>query len=206
MCFYSAVSADAVTIENRFKAKFELKYEFKPSTFLNGFAHPKMPVITGHNPQSIQLMEWGLLPAWAKDRSLQKSGLNARSETLNEKPMFRQVAKNHCLVIATGFYEWKWLDEKGKKKEKFFVKPVGTDLFAFAGIWSEWVDKTTGECVKTFAVLTTEAQGLMREIHNSKLRMPIVLNPEQEVEWLKNEPVSFEPVLWEAVSEKAENY
>src|SRR5690606_7300499 len=91
----------------------------------------------------------------------------ARIETLEEKPSFRNSIKNRCLIPATNFYEWKWLDEKGKKKEKF---NIGTDeeLFAFAGLYSVWNNPQNGQQMLTYTILTTEANGLMAEIHNNK--------------------------------------
>ena len=196
MCFYSAVSTEAAKIEHRFKAKFKHLNEFKPANLLNGFAHPKTPVITHRNNQEIELFEWGLLPAWAKDRSLQKNSLNARIETLHEKPMFRQVLQNRCLVIATGFYEWQWLDEKGKNKQRYFLRLPDQEIYAFAGLWNEWVDQNTGEIVGTYTIITTEAQGIMREIHNSKMRMPFTLLPKQEQTWLQGNEVFVETLNW----------
>lgn len=199
MCFYSAVSAEAVKIEHRFKAKFKHPQDFKPSTILNGFAHPKTPVITNQKSQEIQLFEWGLLPSWAKDRSLQKNSLNARIETLSEKPMFKNVLQNRCLVIATGFYEWQWLDEKGKNKQRYFLSFPNQEIFAFAGLWNEWVDQLTGEIVGTYTIITTEAQGIMREIHNAKMRMPFALLPNQEQAWLHGDEVFVETLDWVAM-------
>ena len=104
-----------------------------------------------------------------------------------EKPSFRSYTENRCIILATGFYEWKWLDPKGKQKQKHRIWRKGAGYFAFAGLYSHWLDKSTGELIPTFTIITREAQGIMREIHNTKLRMPVVLLPEEEKLWLSGE-------------------
>jgi putative SOS response-associated peptidase YedK len=186
MCFHSKQSLSAKKIEKRFKAKFENIDEFEPSIY-NGFQFPKTPIITNEHPGKIQMYNWGLIPFWAKDDSIRKYTLNARIETLHEKPSFRNVVKNRCLILADAFYEWQWLDDKGKKKQKYELILPDNEPFAFAGLWSEWVDKSTGELVNSYTILTTEANELMSRIHNSKKRMPIILSSENEREWLLGE-------------------
>lgn len=184
MCYNTKISRSTSELKNRFKAMFPGEDWFSPSETLNGFAHPKMPVITNDNPEMIQGYTWGLIPTWAGDDSIQKNTLNARIETVETLASFKSVAKNRCLVLADGFYEWKWLDAKGKSKQKFLLNLPDNSPFAFAGIWSHWVDKSNGELRKTFSILTTEANELMAEIHNTKKRMPVVLTPENERHWL----------------------
>src|SRR5690606_32848026 len=103
-------------LENRFKARFSNPDEYYP-TIYNGFQHPKTPVITNADGHSIQMYNWGLIPYWAKDNSIRKNTLNARCETLSEKASFRSSMNNRCLVLSDGFYEWEWLDPKGKQKQ-----------------------------------------------------------------------------------------
>ena len=88
------------------------------------------------------------------------------------------------MVIADGYYEWQWLDTKGKNKQKYLITLTSEEPFAFAGIWSEWIDINTGELIKTYSIITTEANDLMAEIHNNKKRMPIILNNDNELLWL----------------------
>jgi putative SOS response-associated peptidase YedK len=115
--------------------------------------------------------------------------LNARVETVDDKPSFRDVVSQRCLVIANGFYEWQWLDSKGKNKVKYEIGIDNEELFAFAGLYSHWTDTQTGEIKNTYTILTTEANPLMAEIHNHKKRMPIILHPEDEHRWLEQVPV-----------------
>jgi putative SOS response-associated peptidase YedK len=83
-------------------------------------------------------------------------------------PSFRDAVKNRCLIIADGFFEWKWLDKAGKEKQQYQISLPSNELFAFAGIYSTWTDKTTGEMINTYAIVTTEADSFMAEIHNIK--------------------------------------
>ena len=120
MCFYYQQSKSAQELQNRFNAKFENANQYSPSNY-NGFQFPKTPVIANTETNKIQLYHWGLIPSWAKDNSIRKNTLNARIETINEKPAFRNYVNNRCLVLVDGFYEWQWLDEKGKNKQKYQI-------------------------------------------------------------------------------------
>ena len=187
MCFFYGVNKSKGDIEKAFKAKFD-QQGFEPMQEANGFAHPFMPIIVDKRPDIITGANWGLLPTWAKDTSFQKNTLNARIETIDEKPSFRNSINNRCLILATNFYEWKWLDEKGKQKEKFSIA-TDEELFAFAGLYSLWNNPQNGQQMLTYTILTTEANGLMAEIHNTKKRMPVVLNSEHHNLWLQGENI-----------------
>lgn len=186
MCFHSKQTKNAMAAEKRFNATVENLLIFQPSEHLNGFSHPKTPVITNNDETIIQHLQWGLIPSWAKDDTIKRYTLNAKIETLTEKPSFRNSVNKRCLIIADGFYEWQWLDNKGTKKQKYEITIPNNELFAFGGIWSEWINKQTGEIQKTYSIVTTEATGLMQEIHNSKKRMPVILSPKNERAWLHN--------------------
>ncbi len=156
---------------------------------LNGFEFPKTPVIIDEKPQIITHYNWGLIPSWAKDEEIQKYTLNAKIETVTEKPSFKNSVNKRCLVIADGYFEWQWLDPKGKIKQKYEIGLPNKELFTFAGLYSQWVDKTTGEIKNTYTILTTEANPLMAEIHNNKKRMPVVLKREDETKWLEHQSI-----------------
>lgn len=188
MCFHSKQTKLALEVENRFNAKIDRPSEFKTQSNINGFEFPKTPVILDKHPNVITHMNWGLIPSWAKDEDIRKYTLNAKIETLEEKPSFRNSINKRCLVIADGFYEWQWLDAKGKSKIKYEIGLSEVELFAFAGIYSEWINQHTGEIVNTYALLTTEANSFMAEIHNSKKRMPVILKKEDEQSWLNQTP------------------
>ena len=127
---------------------------------------------------------------YLKDNSIRKYTLNAKIETLQEKPSFRNVIDNRCLIITDGFYEWQWLDPKGKRKQKHLITLPENQLFTFGGLWSEWIDKETGEIVNSYSIVTTEANAFMAEIHNSKKRMPVILTKENETSWLRGEALN----------------
>lgn len=188
MCFHSKQSKDAQSLEKRFKAKVTTSESVISDRF-NGFVHPKTPVIANTSQDAIHLFSWGLIPFWAKDKSIQKNTLNARIETIKDLPSFRNAVKNRCLVIVDGFFEWQWLDPAGKKKQQYMISLPSDDAFAFAGIHSEWTDKTTGEIIDSYSIVTTEADPFMAKIHNTKKRMPVILTPENERDWLNGAEV-----------------
>ncbi|MFY7758810.1 MAG: SOS response-associated peptidase, partial [Flavobacterium stagni] len=187
MCFYMQMKDPKVKLEDRFKAKVAPQMELPQSDIFNGFEHPNIGLITDQAPDTIQCdFSWGLLPHWAKDTQFRKNTLNARIETLAEKPSFREVIQNRCLIPANAFYDWHWLDEKGKNKQRYII--YGPDeLFAFAGLYSYWTHPETGSQMGTYTVLTTTANATMSFIHNSKKRMPIILKKEDEQRWLHHE-------------------
>ena len=157
-----------------------------------------LPVITNRQPETLQLFSWGLQPFWAKDSKAVKRAINARSETLPEKPMFRNLLKlKRCLVPADGFFEWQ---KKGKDKVPHRITLKSEDLFTFAGLWDEWTNKETGEVLHTFSIITTDANELVRPIHD---RMPVILSPGAEDLWL-DENESQEGLLSLLVPYKAE--
>ena len=185
MCFHTIQSKLALQIERRFNSRIRDKKEFVPHEHINGFTFPKTPIITNEHPEIIEHYNWGLIPHWAKDDQIKAMTLNAKIETIEDKPSFRDVTNQRCLVIANGFYEWQWLDSKGKNKVKYEIGIGNQDLFAFAGLYSHWTDTTTGEIRNTYTIITTEANPLMAEIHNIKKRMPVILHPEDEQKWLE---------------------
>ena len=124
-------------------------------------------------------MRWGLVPYWAKDISIGAKMINAVCETAAEKPAFRESMKRRrCLVPADGFYEWKKLGDKKKQAYNIGMKDDG--LFAFAALWDRWKD-STGKPVESCTILTTDANALLRDIHD---RMPVILKPEDYDLWL----------------------
>ncbi|MFA9215340.1 MAG: SOS response-associated peptidase [Candidatus Methylacidiphilales bacterium] len=209
MCFTIKQSKEPKELEQRFKAKNKFNLNII-SDNINGFTFPKTSVISNQNPNEIQLFHWGLLPSFTQDMGFIKNTLNAKIETLEEKPSFKNSIQNRCLIIADGFYEWQWLDKAGKKKQKYLIELPNQDLFCFAGIYNQWVNKLTGETLNTFAMLTTEANPLMAEIHNSKKRMPVILTPQNENLWLggnnKNEFIKPEITLNAIKINESKNY
>jgi putative SOS response-associated peptidase YedK len=141
-----------------------------------------------------KMLHWGLIPSWAKDRKMGSKLINARAETVAEKPAFRSAfRKRRCLVVADGFYEWQQQENK-KQKQPFYFRLSDGEPFAFAGLWEHWQD-ATGEEIESCTVLTTEANDLMRPIHN---RMPVILESKNYDLWLDAEatkPELLQPLL-----------
>ncbi len=141
-------------------------------------------VIKHNNENKLEKLHWGLVPFWAKDISIGSRMINARAETVSQKPSFRNAfRKRRCLIPADGFYEWK--GEKGNKQPYYVSIPSG-EPFSFAGLWETWTDKETGEesVYKSCTIITTAASESIREIHH---RMPVILDPKFHEKWLNAE-------------------
>jgi len=145
----------------------------------------------------LETLYWGLVPFWARDISMGAGMINARAETVAEKPSFRNAfKKRRCLIPADGFYEWK--GEKGNKQPYYITGP-SEGPFAFAGLWEEWTDKKSDHDLvyKSCTIITTPARGSVREIHH---RMPVVLSPGFHEKWLNadtQDPKTLKIILQE---------
>jgi len=169
----------------------EVQEAFSTYTFPQQFAPrfniaPTQPVlvIPNDDQNTADFFVWGLIPMWAKDPSIGNRMINARAETLEEKPAFRGSLKyKRCLVLADGFYEWKASEGK-KTKTPFFIHMKDRKLFAFAGLWDSW-NSPDGSLVRSCTIITTEPNELTRIIHN---RMPVILHPRDYARWLDPSP------------------
>ena len=138
-------------------------------------------VMTDAAGRRLEKMRWGLVPFWAKDPSVGSRMINARAETIMEKPSFRQAfAKRRCLILADGFFEWQKSKEKGKSAPFYFQLTDG-DAFAFAGLWESWFSPH-GEELRTCSIITTQANAVVAPVHD---RMPVILPREMCWEWLQ---------------------
>lgn len=125
-------------------------------------------------------LRWGLVPAWAKDLSIGNHAINARVETVAEKPMFRTAfKKRHCLVPASGYFEWQKVDEK--TKQPYFIHDSQGDLLMFAGLWEFWRKDEADDWTRTFTIITGEPGKVSGDIHD---RQPVILQPDAWVDWL----------------------
>ena len=133
-------------------------------------------------------LRWGLIPSWAKDTKIGNQCINAKAETVAEKPAFRAAFKNRrCLVIATGFYEWQ---RQGPVKQPMWIGLRSKQPFAFAGLWEHWTP-AEGDSLETCTIITTEPNDLMASIHN---RMPVILAPTSYDQWLDPTFQHIEPL------------
>ena len=148
-----------------------------------------VPVIISQTPNQVVLMRWGLIPHWAKDAKAAYKMINARVETLTQRPAFRGLLSHHrCLVPASGFYEWK---EEGKGKTPYYIHPRRVEFFAFAGLYDVWT-KPDGEELYTFTIITTDADAFMARLHH---RMPVILPKVLEDAWLDPQITEAQEVL-----------
>jgi putative SOS response-associated peptidase YedK len=137
-----------------------------------------MPVVVQRDTPEMVLMQWGLVPHWAKDPATARRPINARAETIAERPMFRGLlGQNRCLVPASGFYEWRW---DGGRKTPYYIRLRDADLFAIAGLFDIW-HGADGSALATYTLVTTAANGVVGPLH---VRMPAILRREDEERWI----------------------
>lgn len=187
------------------KALFGLDYlsPFKPS--YNVAPTLQIPAIRERDHKRyLEPLRWGLIPHWAKDKSIGNRMINARMETLAEKPSFKKPLQHQrCIIPVSGFYEWK---AEGKVKQPYYIHRADETPLIFAGLWEHWLDKETGEIIESCTVITTKANSQLEVIHN---RMPVVLDYEQAKEWLvanKEDPEMLKEILEHPGSVELEMY
>src|SRR5437868_4710616 len=169
----------------------------------DGFKYGNSAVLRKSAPNDFEIvsMHWEFIPPWIRDmeelKTARKQGipwLNATSEKLLESKMFRNAAlKRRCLVLATHFFDWRHYKPEGASKDiayPYVVQRKDEERFFMAGIWQTWTDKSTGETMDTFAIVTTRGNSLMSQVHNKKNRMPTILTDELAWEWMMNDDLS----------------
>jgi putative SOS response-associated peptidase YedK len=221
MCYYNGQKVSRAEFIRLLQLEKAVKnYDFLNRAVHNGFAYGPVAVLQRSDDETnfdIVQMEWGFLPTYLKNReavSKFRTGykdakgqwqtgyltMNAKAENLfmNEKKdkvsIFAEAARERrCLLLSTGFYEWRHVYPVNKKtgqqlktavKYPYYISLKGQEYFYMAGIWQEWTDKDTGETIKTLANTTAPATPFMAAIHNSKKRMPTILNDELAYEWM----------------------
>lgn len=153
----------------------EPRYNIAPTQLI-----PSIVSAPGGEKQ-LQMLRWGLIPSWAKDAKIGAKLINARAETVSEKPSFKAAFKRRrCLIIADGFYEWQ---RQEKQKQPYYFRLQNAQLFAFAGLWEQWKSPDE-DIINSCTILTTEANDLLRPIHD---RMPVILESKDYGLWLDSE-------------------
>ena len=180
MCGRYVLAQDYEELKKRFGLDFK-DFEMKPSyNIAPGQANP---VISNGSGRTIKAMSWGLIPHWAKDPKIAYKMINARSETVAEKPSYRDAFKSkRCLIPASGFYEWQKSALDPKKKTPIHIRLKESELFAFAGLWSLWKDNESE--IFSYTIITTEANDYLKVYHD---RMPVILNQSDESKWLDHQ-------------------
>lgn len=169
--FYSPAEAVVRLFETTLRLPIEARYNIAPTQFV--------PVIRESTSTGRQLamLYWGLVPAWAKDKAIGNRLINARSETLHEKPSFRRAfSQRRCLVLASGFYEWR---SENQGKQPYFISRQDGEPFAMAGLWETW--RKDEETLESCTIITTAADEFMQPLHH---RMPVILPPVSCGPWL----------------------
>jgi putative SOS response-associated peptidase YedK len=201
MCGRFTLTADLKALAERFStpvppnAKYNARFNIAPS---------QPVIVVGDDGQRyMKQMRWGLIPSWAKDPAIGNRMINARVETIAEKPSFRTaLKKRRCLIPADGFYEWQKL---GKIKQPVRIVLKSREPFGFAGLWEHWTSPENEE-ILTCTIITTEANELLKQVHD---RMPVILTRETESQWLdpkNDDPVKLLPLLKQYPSEQLEYY
>lgn len=194
MCGRFTLTADVNTLQNTFPwlnvpGDLQPRYNIAPSQ--------PIAVVPNDGKNQLDFYVWGLIPFWAKDPSIGYRMINARSETLAEKPSFKNAFKRRrCLVLADGFYEWR-KEGAGKPKTPMYIQLESKEPFAFAGLWENW-NAPDGSQVLSCTIITTRPNTLVEKIHN---RMPVILPADGYSTWL--EPSEQNP---EVLSELLEPY
>lgn len=169
----------------------QIREAYGPHYHVSGFAHPKLPVFTNLKPGIPQMFTWGLVPFWVKTKNdlkkIWNQTLNARGETIFEKPAFRAAAKSRrCLIMVDSFFEH---HHYNGKTYPFNIALESGAPMTLAGLWEEWVDKETGEIIPTVSIVTCKANSVMEKIHNNPKvkegRMPVILPRELQESWLR---------------------
>lgn len=192
MCYNYSIHGKKADLEKKVKRKFLLEVGdlYKPHYNADGFRHLPLPVITTENKANIDLLEWGLIPVWAKDeneaKDLRKGALNAKSETLFDLKSFKNLAPSkRCLVLADGIFE-PHHNEDGTVTY-YYITKKSNDLFLLGGLWNYWKSRETGKEVRSFTIITTPPNKLFAEVHNAKPRMPLILPEHQADAWLSSD-------------------
>ena len=171
--FYSPSEATAALFGATSSTEVVPRYNIAPTQFIAAVR------TDAQGASELAMLRWGLVPLWAKDPSIGNRMINARAETVAEKPSFRSAyKKRRCLILADGFYEWR---KEGDGKTPYFISLADGSPFAFAGLWEDWNSKESDESLQSTAIITTAANDFMVQLHQ---RMPVVMLPEQAERWL----------------------
>ncbi|WP_017755120.1 SOS response-associated peptidase [Calidifontibacillus oryziterrae] len=179
MCGRFTLSAPIKEILDRFEIEQFFDEELYTASYNIAPSQMVLSVINDGTKNRLGFLRWGLIPPWAKDEKIGYKMINARAETITDKPSFHQaLKKKRCLIIADSFYEWKRHEDKSKTPMRIKLKT--DELFAMAGLWEGWTSPN-GEKIYSCTVITTKANHFMSEIHE---RMPVILKPNDEKNWL----------------------
>jgi len=194
MCFSVNVNLVRDEIENRYNVSFPDRDRYQPSYYYHAFSLPELPAICSGSTGTVQLLRWGLIPSWIRNpddaKEIRYKTFNARAESLNSKPSYsKSFRSRRCIIPVKGFFEWQ---HAGNEKIPWYIWHAGEEIFSIAGVYDRWVETNTGEALDTFSIITTDANDLLAVIHNSKKRMPVILDREGEKRWISTDTLPEE--------------
>jgi len=187
MCFTVNVNIVKEELEKRFNTSFIDHENYRPSYYYHALSLPELPVAGHFNDEfNIRLIKWGLIPGWTagaeEAQKIRYMTFNARSETLATKPSFAgSFTSRRCIVPVKGFFEWQ---HKGGEKIPWYIYLPHSEIMMLAGLYDSWKDSLTGSNILTFTIITSGANKLLSNIHNTKKRMPVILQDHEEEKWL----------------------
>jgi putative SOS response-associated peptidase YedK len=186
MCFSVNVNLVKEELEKRFGATLIDPDKYRPSYYYHAFSLPELPAVCSDTPDRIRLLKWGLIPSWIKTiddaNAIRYKTFNARSESIDKKPSFSSSFRSkRCLIPVKGFFEWQHV---GNEKIPWYIYHNKNEILTIAGLYDEWIADKTGELISTFSIITTDANDLLAEIHNSAKRMPVILDKSDENRWI----------------------
>ena len=187
MCFTVNVNIVKEELEKRFNTSFIDHENYRPSYYYHAHALPDLPVAGNFdNEFNIRLMKWGLIPGWTagaeEAKKIRYMTFNARAETVSTKPSFSDsFNRRRCIIPVRGFFEWQ---HKGGQKIPWYIYRPDSEIMMLAGLYDSWRDQLTDSNILTFTILTSGANKLLSEIHNTKKRMPVILQDHEEEAWL----------------------
>jgi putative SOS response-associated peptidase YedK len=192
MCFSVNVNLVKEELENRYGATLIDIDNYRPSYYYHAFSLPELPALCSDAPEKIKLLKWGLIPYWTRStedaNAIRFKTFNARAESIGVKSSFSSSFRSkRCIIPVKGFFEWQHL---GKKKIPWYIYHSENEIISLAGLYDEWIESNTGELLSTFSIITTDANELMSEIHNTARRMPVILDKSGEFKWID---LSFNP-------------
>ena len=189
MCFSVNVNLVRDEIENRYNVSFPDRDRYQPSYYYHAFSLPELPAICSGSPGTVQLLRWGLIPSWIRNpddaKEIRYKTFNARAESVNSKPSYsKSFRSRRCIIPVKGFFEWQ---HSGNEKIPWYIWHAGEEIFSIAGVYDSWVETNTGETLDTFSIITTDANDLLAVVHNSKKRMPVILDRDGEKRWISTD-------------------
>jgi putative SOS response-associated peptidase YedK len=175
--FFSPAESVTRLFDTPVPVPVEARYNIAPTQFVPAIRQ------SAESGRRIDLLHWGLVPSWAKDKAIGNRMINARAETLAEKPSFKRALRaRRCLILTSGYYEWR---KEGERKQPYFISRRDGDPMAMAGLWEHWDGQQGG--LDSCTIVTTDANEFLQPLHH---RMPAIIPPDRCAQWLGVEDVN----------------